>query len=265
LTDLALSRDVAASTQNQAFNAIAFFYKDVLGNPLHDVDALRATRPVHLRHAPTISETRALLQAVPDLAGYPTNLITRLLYGCGLRVTEPLNVRIKDLNLESAILFVLGAKGGKDRVVSLPRLLMAELAQQVEFARAVWRRDKQNGIPVEIPHQLARKYPEYQFAWPWAWLFPSHHPCRHPRTGQVVRYRMHEVHVQRAIKAARRQLGIMVLPHELRHAYATHCLERGTNPRAIQQVMGHKSLETTMGYLHAESLSVRSPLETFLA
>ncbi len=102
LTDLARHRDISASTQNQAFNAIAFFYKDVLGNPLHDVDALRATRPVHLRHAPTISETRVLLQAVCDLAGYPNNLIARLLYGCGLRGTEPLNLRIKDLNLEGA-------------------------------------------------------------------------------------------------------------------------------------------------------------------
>jgi len=265
LTDLALRRDVAASTQNQAFSAIVFFYKDVLGAPLHDVDALRATRPVHLRHAPTVAETRALLQAVRDEAGYPTNLIVRMLYGCGLRLTEPLNLRIKDLNLDASLLFILGAKGGKDRVVSLPRSLTSELTLQVEFARAVWRQDSHNRIPVEMPQPLARKYPEYQFSWPWAWLFPSRHPCRHPRTGQVVRYRMHEAHVQRAVKRARRQLGIMVLPHELRHAYATHCLERGANPRAIQAAMGHKYLETTMGYLHAESLSVQNPLDELLA
>src|SRR6185295_311591 len=119
-----------------------------------------------------------------------------------------------------------------------------------------------NKVPVLLPEPLARKYPEYRFAWPWAWLFPAHRPCGHPRTGQVVRYRMHEANVQRAIKEARRQLGIMVQPHELRHAYATHCLERGTNPRAIQTAMGHQSLETTMGYLHAEALSVPSPLDT---
>lgn len=262
LTDLALTSDVAASTQNQAFNAIAFFYKDVLGTPLHDVDALRAKRPVHLRHAPTIDETRALLQAIGDVAGYPTRLIARLLYGCGLRVTEPLNLRVKDVDLQGTALFILGAKGGRDRVVALPPSLVPELTQQLEFARASWLRDRQNRIPVEVPHQLARKYPEYQYSWAWAWVFPSHQPCLHPRTRQEVRYRMHEANVQRAIKIARRQLGIMVLPHELRHAYATHCLERGTNPRAIQEAMGHKSLETTMGYLHADSLSVRSPLET---
>jgi integron integrase len=264
LTELAVSKDLAASTQNQAFNAIAFFYKDVLGKPLQNVESRRAVRPLHLRHAPTVSQTRALLQAVPDVAGYATNLIARLLYGCGLRVTEPLNLRIKDLNLDKGILFILGAKGGKDRVVSLPHSLRAELGQQLEFARAAWLRDKQNGIPVETPHQLAAKYRQLPFTWTWAWLFPSRSVCRHPRTGLCVRYRMHEANVQRAIKAACQRLEITVLPHELRHAYATHCLERGTNPRAIQKAMGHESLETTMRYLHADSLSVHSPLETTL-
>jgi len=261
LTELAQTRGVAASTQHQAFNAIVFFYKDVLGLPLQAVDALRVTRPAHLRHAPTVAETRTLLQAVRDVGGYPTNLVARLLYGCGLRLTEPLNLRIKDVNLQAPALSILGAKGGKDRLVALPCSVTSELTQQIDFARAIWRRDSRNKIPVMLPQLLARKYPEYQFAWPWAWLFPAHHTCRHPRTGQTVRYRMHEANVQRAIKEARRQLGIMVLPHELRHAYATHCLERGTNPRAIQQAMGHKSLETTMGYLHAEATSVASPLD----
>ena len=105
LTYLAVQRDVAASTQNQAFNAIVAFYKDVLGKPLQAIDSLRATRPVRLRHAPTVGETRALLLTVSDRGGYPTNLIARLLYGCGLRVTEPLNLRIKDVNLEATTLF----------------------------------------------------------------------------------------------------------------------------------------------------------------
>jgi site-specific recombinase XerD len=108
------------------------------------------------------------------------------------------------------------------------------------------------------------KYPEYPFAWRWAWLFPAHHTCFHPRTHLEVRYRMHEANVQRAVKVARSQLGVSVMPHELRHGYATHCMERGISPRAIQMAMGHASLETTMGYLHAESLSVRSPLEDTL-
>ena len=144
-------------------------------------------------------------------------------------------------------------------------LSSSDIIQQIEFARAVWRQDRQNRIPLTLPYQLARKYPEYLFAWPWAWLFPAHQTCFHPHTRLEVRYRMHETHVQRAVKEARRKLGISVLPHELRHGYATHCMERGVSPRAIQMAMGHSSLETTMGYLHGESLSVQSPLEALSA
>lgn len=261
LSELALKQNVSASTQNQAFNAIVFFYKDVLGAPLKEIDALRATRPDRLRHAPTVSETRDLLAAIRNVAGYPTNLITRMLYGCGLRVTEPLNLRIKDVQIDDGKLFILGAKGRKDRVVALPCSLAVEIAGQRDYARAVWTRDVQNQIPLEIPHQLAAKYPETRFAWPWAWLFPSHWPCKHPRTGELVRYRMHEANVQRAVKEARRRLGIMVLPHELRHAYATHSLDRGVNLKALQEAMGHAQIETTIGYCHADALSVPSPLE----
>lgn len=187
-----------------------------------------------------------------------------MLYACGLRISEPLNLRIKDVNLKRPSLCIRGAKGGNDRVVPLPVSLIPELAQQMQFAREILRRDKQNGTPLMLPHRLARKYPEYRFSWGWAWLFPARHPCRDPITGAIVRFRMHEANVQRAVRHARRKLGISVLPHELRHGYATHCLERGINPRAIQQVMGHKSLETTMGYLHTESLGVTSPLEATL-
>lgn len=261
LSDLAIKKDISASTQNQAFNAILFFYRAVLGVQLKNINALRAQRPPHLRHAPTVDETRALIAAVRDVGGYPVNLIVRLLYGCGLRVTEPLNLRIKDVDLANGKLFIMSAKGGKDRVVALPCSLVAEIRAQMDYARAVWQRDALARIPLEIPHQLAKKYPEYKFAWPWAWLFPQRFPCRHPRTGEIVRYRMHEANVQQGVKEARRKLGIMVLPHELRHAYATHCLNRGTNIKALQASMGHKSIETTAGYCHAEALSVKSPLE----
>lgn len=261
LTDLACELDVSASTQNQAFNAILFFYQQVLGQPLGNVKALRATRPVHERHAPNVAETQAILQTVRNHAGYPTNLIARMLYGCGLRVSEPLNLRIKDVDLERRRLCIRGAKGGNDRVVALPLSLIPELTRQIQLARVVWQRDKQDRMPVILPHRLARKYPEYQFSWGWAWLFPAHDTCRDPRSGMIVRYRIHEANVQRAVKQAARKLGISVLPHEFRHSYASHCLERGTNPRAIQQAMGHKCLETTMGYFHAEALSVCSPLD----
>jgi site-specific recombinase XerD len=260
LTQLARS-GVSASSQNQAFNALLYFYKEILEKPFGRINALRAKAPVHERHAPTIAETQALLQTVRNEGGYPTNLICRMLYGCGLRVTEPLNLRIKDIDLERRTLCIRGAKGGNDRVVVLPASLVTELRQQMEVARAVWQRDKQDGMPVMMPNRLAKKYPEFQFNWGWAWLFPAHHVCHDPRTGNIVRFRMHEVNVQRAVKHARRKLSISVLPHELRHAYATDCLQRGTNPRAIQKSMGHKYLETTMRYFHGEALSVSSPLD----
>lgn len=257
LTELA-HKNVSAATQNQAFNAIIYFYKDVLEMPLKNVDALRANRPKHLRHAPTVQETFELLKQIKDVAGYPTRLLACMLYGCGLRVSEPLNLRIKDVRDDR--LFIMGGKGQKDRVVSLPDALMAEIKGQKDFARAIWERDCKARVPIKIPEGLARKYPEYEFAWGWAWLFPSHQPCKDPRTGRIVRWRCHEANVQRAIKAARRELGIMVLPHELRHAYATHCLDRGTNIKALQEAMGHEQIDTTAGYCHADALSVKSPL-----
>lgn len=171
LTQLAVKYSVSASTQNQAFNAILFFYNEVLRTPLQNVNALRANRPAHMRHAPSVGQTRDLLSKVRNWAGYPTRLITGLLYGGGLRVSEPLNLRIKDVDMEKAVLFIRGAKGGKDRVVSMPRSLTAEMQQQRACARKVWQEDQQKGIPVELPFQLARKYPGYQFDWSWAWFF----------------------------------------------------------------------------------------------
>ncbi len=261
LSDLALRCDVSASTQNQAFNAIRFFYKDVLGRPLQNVDALRATRTDRVRHAPSVQETRDLIGAVKNAGGYPTNLIVRLLYGCGLRVTEPLNLRIKDVPLDAGRFVIRGAKGRKDRVVAIPCSLTEELAGQIQVARAMWQRDQKIQLPVHLPHLLAAKYPEYKFSWPWFWLFPAHWPCKDFRSGELVRYRMHEANIQRAVKQARRKIGIMVLPHELRHAYATHTLDRGVNIAALQAAMGHADVNTTLGYCHAEACSVPSPLE----
>lgn len=257
LSSLARS-GVSASTQNQAFNALVFFYRAAVGIPLGNVDALRAKRPAQIRQAPTVEETWALLAAVKDVHGYPTRLIVHLLYGSGLRVSEPLNLRIRDVCLRESRLLIRAAKGGKDRVVALPCSLAAGIRDQIESARVTWKRDVAAGLPVALPGLLAKKYPRSAFAWEWAWLFPSHSDCVHPRTGERVRWRCHEANVQRAVRAAS---GGAVKPHELRHGFATHSLNRGVNPRAIQQVMGHASLETTMGYLHAEVLSVPSPLD----
>ena len=260
LTELAKS-ECSASTQNQAFAAILFFYANVAGKPLEKVDALRAKRPAQVRVAPSVDDVRQLLGSVADVHGYPTRLVVKLLYGCGLRVSEPLNLRVKDVLLSESRLVIRGAKGGKDRIVPLPCSLVNEIKTQLRAARVTWERDVANQIPVQLPGLLGKKYPQSRFAWQWAFVFPSHHPCQHPRTGETVRYRMHEANVQKCVKDAARKHGLAITPHVLRHGYASHALRNGANVRDIQDALGHSHINTTMGYLTPTSCSVNSPLE----
>lgn len=260
LTQLA-KQEVSAATQNQAFNAVLFFYRQVLGVDVGKVDSLRAKRPEFVRTAPEVHEVKALLEKVQDTGGYPTRLILRMIYGMGLRVSEPLNLRVKDVQIAAGRIILRGAKGGKDRVVALPCALFAEMKAQITFARGVWEKDAAAHLPVRLTGLLAKKYPQWQFTWQWAFLFPGHQPCRDPRSGVLVRWRCLEVNVQRCVRNAARPLRLSITPHHLRHAYATHSLNRGVNIKALQAAMGHSQVETTIGYCHADALSVPSPLE----
>lgn len=265
LTYLARS-GVSASTQNQAFHAIRFFYVYVLKVKLEGIDALRAKRPVHVRQAPSVNEVRAILNLVKDSSGYPCKLIVHMLYGCGLRVSEPLEIRIRDLELDRSRIIIRRSKGDKDRVVSIPCSLIEPIRRQVKVATAMWERDAASSIPVPLPDLLAKKYKNYAFSRAWYWLFPAIRPCKHPRTGETVRWRCHQANIQRAVKAAARAAGVdgKVTPHNLRHAYGTHMLESGVNPRSIQMAMGHSNLETTMTYLHSDSTSSGNPLDRIM-
>ena len=158
LGDLA-QRQVSASTQNQAFNALVMFYREVLGQPLGRVDALRANRPAQVRTAPTVDEVRELLAKVRDVNGYPTRLIAHLIYGCGLRVTEPCNLRVKDVSMHEQRLVIRSAKGGKDRVVALPCSLYSGMRDQLEAARVTWKRDVANGVPLHCQTCWRRSIP----------------------------------------------------------------------------------------------------------
>jgi len=261
LTKMALA-DYSAVTQNCAFNAILFWYRECLGVELQRVNALRAKRGQRVRQAPSPNEARALLAAIVDADGYPTRLIVRLLYECGLRVSEPLNLRVRDIDLANSALVIRGAKGNQGRLVHLPCALAEPLRTQLATARAVWQQDRANGLPVTLPTRMAQKYPAARFSWQCAYVFPLRNPCRHPRTGETVRYRCLESTVQRAVKRACQRLDLAIVPHELRHAYATHNLARGVNLKALSAAMGHKQIETTAGYCHADALSVPSPMET---
>jgi integron integrase len=256
---------MSASTQNQAFNALLFFYRSVLKQELGPVDSLRAKRPATIRQCPNLAEVSQLLAAVSDFYRYPTRLIVHLLYGCGLRVSEPLNLRIKDVDLREARLYVFQAKGNKGRVVLLPPCLREPMERQLRLAKSLAAQDHARGIPVALPGLLAKKYPSAARSERWAWLFPSRTTCLDPRNGKEVRWRCHENNVQRAVKTAAHRCQLDGLtPHSLRHAYATHSLQGGAFVRDLQVILGHNSLETTMLYLHTEAGRVASPLTHYV-
>lgn len=265
LTRLAAT-NISASTQNQAFNALLFFYREVLKQELGPVDALRAKRPAGARHCPAPHEVTQLLASVADQNRYPTRLITHLLYACGLRVNEPLSLRVKDLDLSQHRLFIHQAKGNKGRVFKIPDCLIHPLRQQLRVAQSVAEMDRRLKLPVPLLHRLATKYPGAAYTERWAWLFPAHRPSVHPQTGLLIRWHCHPVNVQRCVRAAARKCQLEgITPHHLRHAFATHALQRGAFIHDLQAVLGHNQLETTMRYLHAEAERVLSPLDHFNA
>ncbi len=261
LSHLALRQQISARTQNQALSALLFLYTSVLERPLGDIGALRAKQRIHERTAPSREQVRALRAAVVDRPGIPARLLVDLLYGCGLRVSEPLELRIKDILWEERQLVVRAAKGAKDRRVPIPESCVEPLRNQVEMARFVWEEDRKLApkVGVSLPHQLAKKYPSAPYAWAWFWVFPAKSHCSHPRTGATVRYHLLHDRLQQAV----REVGLegFITPHVLRHGYATHSRE---SIEALRQLMGHYSIETTSIYRHPEVERASSPLDDLL-
>lgn len=261
-----MAAEVSASTQNQAFNAVVYFYRDCLGQPLENINALRAKRRKVEKFCPTVNETMAVLDAVEDSGNYPVRLITRLLYGCGLRVGEPLRLRVRDVRFEQRHLIIRDPKHGNDRVVRLPDCLAADLQFQLAQAGLVYNRDRLHELPVKLPRGLGKKYPYAAFSWQWFYVFPLLAPSTNRQTGETLRYHCLPSVVQKAMRKAARSVGLDgVTPHTLRHAYATHAMRAGSALRDIQEALGHRSLETTMGYTHAGAENVASPLEVACA
>ena len=184
-----------------------------------------------------------------------------LLYGCGLRVTEPLELRVNRVDVEAGQIVIRAAKGNEDRIVALPECRKDAVAAQLGVARALARSDAGAGLPVALPGLLAAKVPKAKFDQGWAWVFPAVKATTHSRSGEQVRWRMHEVTVRRAVRKAAEKAGMSVTatPHVLRHTFATHAHHAGAAARALQAVLGHTKLETTMGYLDARPTNVRSP------
>jgi integron integrase len=264
INHLARDRDVAAATQNQALSALLFLYKNVLAQPLPWLDDLeRARRPQRLPTVLSRDEVQRLLGAMQGTK----RLMAGLLYGAGLRLTECLKLRVKDIDFEYRQIVVRDGKGAKDRVTMLPESTIEPLKRQLAVVRALHEADVSAGVgEVELPHALARKYPRAPHQWGWKFVFPSHKLSADPRSGLVRRRHLYENYVTRGVKEAARAAGIHkpVSCHTLRHSFATHLLEAGYDIRTVQELLGHSSVETTMIYTHVThkgGRGVTSPLD----
>ena len=264
LTHLAVHRKVSAATQSQALQALLFLYRNVLEIELPWLDNVtRAAQPKRLPVVLSRAEVAALLA---QLSGTPW-LVASLLYGSGLRLTEGLSLRVKDLALERGELIVREAKGSKDRVTMLPVALDGHVRAHVARLRAWFDEERRQQRPgVSLPRALGRKFPAAAVRWGWQYLFPAATLCRDPYTGHPVRHHLHEKVIQRAVQAAvhRAELTQPASCHTLRHCFATHLLEDGYDIRTVQELLGHSDLKTTMIYTHVMAKGargVRSPLD----
>lgn len=256
-------REVAASTQNGAFAAILFYYEHVRKAKLEHVDALRSKVGERVRQAPGREELRKVLMAVRDSGGYPTRLIAHLMYGCGTRIGETLAIRIKDLDLEAGKLTIREGKGKHDRFVNLPPSLIPRLKLQLAAAEASAARFRAEGIPIKLPTLMAEKTPKARFQRRWAWLFPLDHACQDPRGAGRVSWHCLAGPVRHAMHSACERAGVEgITPHLLRHAWATHSADAGARIEDIQQILGHKDIQTTLRYIRPDPERVPSPLET---
>ena len=264
LTHLAVARRVTASTQNQALNALVFLYRRVLELEMPELDALtRARKPATLPTVLSVDEVRALLRQLDGVHW----LVASLLYGSGLRLLEALRLRVKDVDFARRQLAVRSGKGRRDRMVPLPRAAAVGLRAQLGAVARLHAADRADGFgEVHLPGALARKYPRAAGEPGWQFVFPARRRARDPRTGVWRRHHLGETAVQRAVRRAVTQAGITrrASCHTLRHSFATHLLEAGYDIRTVQELLGHKSVSTTMIYTHVigrGALGVRSPLD----
>ncbi|MBE9137616.1 integron integrase [Nodosilinea sp. LEGE 07088] len=264
LTNLAVNRQVAASTQNQALNAVLFLYREVLGIEIAGINAVRANQPRNLPVVLTKAEALAILERIDGAQ----QLVVKLLYGSGLRLSEALQLRIKDLDFAQQQIIVRDGKGRKNRVTMLPVSALAELQDHLVGIRRQHQQDLGRGFgSVFLPFALERKYPNANRDWIWQYVFPAGRIVRGPRSGEMRRHHLHESGIQKAVKQAVRQAQIAkkVGCHTFRHSFATHLLEAGYDIRTIQELLGHKDVKTTMIYTHVLNRGgrgVRSPLDS---
>lgn len=265
LTYLSVRRDVASSTQKQAFVALLFLYRHVLHRGISDLDGSIRARPS--RKLPVVLSREEIASVLAQLHGQVL-LMCRLIYGGGLRLSECLRLRIQDLDLSGGgSLMVRSGKGDKDRLTLLPSRLTAELNGHLTTVRRLFEEDRALGRPgVPLPSALVRKYPDADKRWEWFWLFPSRRLSVDPRSGKAGRFHVHASTLQRSFHEALRRSGVAKAAsvHTLRHSFATHLLEDGYDIRTVQELLGHSDVSTTMIYTHVATrnkLGVISPID----
>ncbi|MEN8180838.1 MAG: integron integrase, partial [Pseudomonadota bacterium] len=264
LSNLAVNKNCAKSTQNQALNAIVFLYKQVLDMPVaKDLAPIRSKKPVRL---PVVMSRNEVEQVLSHMSGV-TGLMAQLMYGGGLRLMEVLRLRIQDFDFENGLIMVRDGKGGKDRTTLLARSLHELILQHLEKVKKVFEDDLVSGnANVWLPYALAKKYPKAGKTWNWQYAFPSTQLSCDPRSNEVRRHHMDESNVQKAVRKAVGKTGITkrITTHTFRHSFATHILESGTNIRVVQKLLGHADVKTTEIYTHVlqQNISaVISPLD----
>jgi integron integrase len=250
LTDLAVHGNVAAATQNQAMNALVFLYKRVLNHVLEGrINAVRADKKINVPVVMTRDEVAAVLVLMD---GTP-QLVAKLLYGSGLRIMEAVRLRVKDIDFSMKQLTVRSGKGDKDRFTTFPATLTPLLQNHLARVNMLHQQDVAQGHgAVYLPHALARKSPHTATEWGWQYVFPARDVSGDPRSGVTRRHHVDPSVINKAIKVAVRRAGLTktISAHTFRHSFATHLLQRGTDIRTIQQLLGHNDLATTMIYTH---------------
>ena len=264
LSDLATRQGVAVATQRQALNALVFLVREALGRTLGDFGEFeRASKPRRMPVVLSMPECRRVLGVLEGT----TRLMAELMYGSGVRLSELLRLRVQDVDLERRQLLVRGGKGDRDRVTMVPERLVEGLARHRERLRGLYAEDRQVDAPgVWMPEGLERKWPQAGKAWEWQWFFPSRQWLVDPRTGVRRRHHVLDATFQHAVRAAAVRAGLSkrATPHVLRHSFATHLLEGGTDIRTVQELLGHKDVSTTQIYTHVMAkpgIGVISPLD----
>lgn len=264
LTHLAVKNSVSASTQNQALSALLFLYREVLKIDLPWLNGFTPAKKSS--RVPVVLTKEEVDRILSRLSG--TNwIIANLLYGAGLRLTEALRLRVKDLDFGYKQIIVRDGKGGKDRLTVMPEKLIEPLQKQLREAKTIHERDLKFGLGrVWMPFALAKKYPNAESEWKWQYVFPSKSLSLNPRAGKTGRHHLGESVIQKSFKQALQESGVekFASPHTLRHSFATHLLQNGNDIRTIQDLLGHKEVTTTMIYTHVlkqNRLGIKSPVD----